>query len=82
MPTKGHLGIGADADISILDDERKKAYATIVNGEVIMQDGALFGKGTTIICDERGDKYLKGRGIRTYIKKPLDLKVIESRFVP
>lgn len=82
LPTKGHLGIGADADISILDYERKKAYATIVNGEVIMQDGELFGKGTTIICDERGDKYLKGRGIRTYVKKPLDLKVIESRFVP
>lgn len=82
LPTKGHLGKGADADISILDYERKKAYATIVSGEVIMQDGALFGKGTTIICDERGDKYLKGRGIRTYVKKPLDLKIIESRFIP
>mgnify|MGYP006918796026 FL=1 len=65
-----------------MDYERKKAYATIVSGEVIMQDGALFGKGMTIICDERGDKYLKGRGIRTYVKKTLDLKIIESRFIP
>lgn len=81
LPQKGHLGIGADADVTILDLDNKKAFATIVDGKVIMKDGRLLGKGTGIICDERGEKYLKSRGIRTIVKGALDPKAIENRFV-
>ena len=82
LPNKGHLGVGADGDVSILDYERKKAFATVVNGSVIMHDGKLLGKGTGIVCDERGEAYLKSRGIRAIVKKPLDPKEIKNRFVP
>ena len=82
LPTKGQLDVGADADVSVLDFERKKAYATVVNGKVIMKDGELLGTGTGIICDERGEAYLKGRGIRTIVKNELAPDRIRDRFNP
>lgn len=80
LPNKGHLGTGADADISILDFEKEKAYATVVGGNVIMEDGKLLGKGTSIICDERGSEYLTKRNIPFSIVEKLSLARIENRF--
>ncbi len=82
LPNKGHLAVGADADVSILDFERKKAYATIVDGKVIMKDGQLLGHGTGIICDERGEAYLTKRGIRVIVKRTLDPQAITNRYIP
>lgn len=82
LPNKGHLSVGADADISILDVEAEKAFATIVNGRVSMLDGKLFGSGTTFICDERGEEALKRRGLPYIVKGPLSLKQIENRYIP
>lgn len=81
LPNKGHLGVGADGDVSILDFDRKKAFATVVNGSVIMHDGKLLGKGTGIVCDERGQSYLKSRGIRTIVKQELHADQAQNRFV-
>lgn len=69
LPNKGHLTVGADADISILNYPMQVAKATVVEGKVIMLDGKLFGKGTTIICDERGKDYLAGRGIKHIVRQ-------------
>ena len=82
LKNKGHLSVGADADISILDIQNEKAFATIVEGNVIMLDGQLLGKGTTIICDERGASTLAKRGIKHIVKEEFSLKQITDRFVP
>ncbi len=82
LPNKGHLAVGADADVSVLDFERKKAYATVVNGQIIMKDGQLLGRGTGIICDERGKAALEKRGIRAIVKGVLDPEVIKDRYIP
>lgn len=82
LPMKGQLGVGADADISVLDFERKKAYTTVVNGKVIMKAGQLLGSGTGIICDARGEAYLKGRGIRTMVKNELNPDLVRDRSNP
>ena len=74
--------VGADADISILDIEAEKAFATIVNGRVSMLDGNLVGSGTTFICDERGAGTLKRRGLPYVVKAPLSLAQIENRYIP
>lgn len=63
LPRKGHLTIGADADITVIDVQREQPFATIVCGKVIALNGELRGKGTTIICDPRSEKYLRERGI-------------------
>lgn len=47
-----------------------------------MKNGELLGTGTGIICDERGEAYLKGRGIRTIVKNELAPDRIRDRFNP
>ena len=47
-----------------------------------MNDGQLLGKGTNIICDERGEAYLTKRGIRAIVKGTLDPQSISNRYIP
>lgn len=47
-----------------------------------MLDGQLLGKGTTIICDERGASTLAKRGIKHIVKEEFSLKQITDRFIP
>lgn len=82
LPGKGHLGVGADADVTIVDLKNEKAVATIVNGKVIMKEGQLFGKGTQIICDERGVKFLKSQNIPYIVRENGSERKITDRFVP
>lgn len=54
LPQKGHLGPGADADITVVDLAARRAVTTIVGGNVVMHQGLLVGSGGTIITTERG----------------------------
>ncbi len=81
LPSKGHLSEGADADVTIIDEEKEKAYATIVDGKPIMLDGELLGSGTCIICDARGAKYLESRGIKHLVKNEFNMDQITNRFL-
>ena len=47
-----------------------------------MKDGQLLGSGTGIICDARGEAYLKGRGIRTIVKNELNPDLVRDRSNP
>ncbi len=67
MHGKGHLSVGADADISILDYQRLAAYAAIVGGKVAMLDGVVVGSGATIVCTERGRAALEAKGFPTQV---------------
>ena len=60
---KGHLGVGADADISVLDFDRRRAVATIVGGRVCMVDGYVCGSGGTVITTEQGLEHVASRGL-------------------
>ncbi|MFV0482068.1 MAG: amidohydrolase family protein [Campylobacteraceae bacterium] len=81
LPNKGHLAIGMDADITVLDLDRKKPVATIVDGEVSMLNGQIFGDKTRIICTPKGEKALKEKGFSTYVADPSKppLKISETR---
>ncbi len=54
MLEKGSLGVGMDADVTVLDLERGKAVVGIAMGKVIMVDGVVVGTGGTIITTEKG----------------------------
>ena len=47
-----------------------------------MLEGQLLGKGTTIICDERGSSTLANRGIKHIVKEEFSMNQITDRFIP
>ncbi|MBK5145073.1 amidohydrolase family protein [Budviciaceae bacterium BWR-B9] len=70
LSNKGSLGIGMDADITVLDIESRTPVATIVGGNIVMYKGLVCGQGSTIICTRQGEETLKKRGIRTCVADP------------
>jgi len=59
LKNKGHLAVGADADITVIDMMECKPYMAVANGEVIMLDGCVMGSGGRMIITERGESYIK-----------------------
>lgn len=51
---KGHLGVQADADLTVIDLETGRAVFGIALGKVIMINGIVTGKGGTILTTENG----------------------------
>jgi hypothetical protein len=70
LDSKGHLGVGADGDITVLDLERGKTVMTIVGGKVIMKDGRVFGQAGSIITTPKGVKALSERGFSCVVNDP------------
>ncbi|MEM2094113.1 MAG: amidohydrolase family protein [Candidatus Bathyarchaeia archaeon] len=63
MLSKGNLGVGADADITVLDMERGRAVMGIALGKPIMVDGVVVGTGGTVITTEKGAMTVAGAGL-------------------
>jgi imidazolonepropionase-like amidohydrolase len=63
MLEKGSLGVGMDADVTVLDLEKGRAVMGIALGKVIMVDGVVVGRGGTIITTENGVKHVKAVGL-------------------
>lgn len=63
LPDKGHLGPGADADITVIDPRRLRAAATIVKGKVCMFGGHVCGQGGTVITTQRGSRAVAALGL-------------------
>jgi hypothetical protein len=64
MVSKGHLGEGADADVTVLDLERGKAVMGIAKGEVIMIDGVVVGKDGTVVTTKVGARSVEVMGMK------------------
>ncbi len=54
LPAKGQLGVGADADLIVVDPASRKARTVIADGMVIAHEGLILGRGTRMISTERG----------------------------
>ncbi len=67
---KGHLSIGADADISVLDLMSQKAVMGISNGTVIMRHGQVGGQGCRIITTPAGEANVRAKGLQTCVVDP------------
>lgn len=63
LSNKGHLKLGADADISVLDLERQQAVMSLVNGNVIMYNGYVCGKSSQVITTAAGAAYIRDKGL-------------------
>ncbi|MFH0848543.1 MAG: amidohydrolase family protein [archaeon] len=63
MTSKGHLGVGTDADVTVLDLAAGEPIMSFSKGHAIMIDGVVIGKQGTIITTVRGHKAVKAAGL-------------------
>lgn len=67
LKNKGHLSIGADADITVLDIKNQVADLSVVNGKVIMFKGHVCGQGTNFITTPQGLANVKAHGLEAIV---------------
>jgi hypothetical protein len=70
LENKGHLGLGADADVTIIDPVQRKPTWVIANGKVIVEAGIVVGHGGHIATTRQGSAFLKKEGVPYVIASP------------
>jgi len=70
LPRKGQLGVGADADITVLDLDRGVATMSLVSGEPIMIDGESVASGGTLLVTEAGEATARASGLGVEVVDP------------
>ena len=69
LKNKGHLSIGADADITIFNPDDAKVEIVLIKGKVCMVSGIIFNNPGTLIVTQRGLNKLR--------KQEIPLQVID-----
>ncbi len=72
LVNKGHLAIGTDADVSVVDIDRQKPVMSISNGKVIMFKSLVCGSGTRMITTPAGERYIHENGLDAMVVNPAD----------
>ncbi len=67
LANKGHLGAGADADITVVDLTCQKPILSLANGRMVMFKGCLCGRGTRIITTPAGAGFVKEKGLEPIV---------------
>ena len=67
---KGHLGIGADGDVTVIDLERRKPIMSFVQGMPVLLHGRVAGKGCRILVPPEGAAHVRGLGLDVMIAEP------------
>lgn len=70
LDEKGHLGEGADGDVTVLDPDAAKVRTTIANGEIVMHRGVVTGRGTRILTTPRGAAAVASHGLPFTVQQP------------
>ena len=70
LDNKGHLSVGADADITIFDMNAQKAVASFVKGKTVLKGGQVQGCGGTVICTAQGADHVRSMGIDALVVDP------------
>ncbi|MDP2859783.1 MAG: amidohydrolase family protein [Bacillota bacterium] len=79
LPGKGHLGVGADADITVLDLRLGKAIMTVVGGKVVMAHGVVYGSEGTLLTTGRGERRAREAGLKYQIVDPAEMWLYTKR---
>ncbi len=81
LPNKGHLSLGADADLTIVDLERQNPVMTISNGHIIMYQNHVCGKGTRFITTPAGKESVRSAGVEPLVVDPANTPFLSSHVV-
>jgi hypothetical protein len=60
---KGHLSPGADADVIVVDPDTHAVSWTVVEGQIVVRDGNVVGRGGRLVTSERGRAALMEKGM-------------------
>jgi predicted amidohydrolase len=63
IPTKGHLGVGADGDVTVVDLETGRATWSMAQGQVVLADGRVVGKGGMLLSAPGGGALVRSKQI-------------------
>lgn len=75
LKTKGHLGLGMDADITVLNLQTQQATMSFVGGKTVMYKGLVVGRGTNFITTAEGEAAVRSAGLN-----PVIVNIGESHF--
>ena len=67
---KGHLGVGADGDVTVLDMDRLAPVMAYANGRLIMEEGRLHGRGSRMITTAEGEASVRAAGLEPLVVEP------------
>jgi len=79
LKNKGHLSVGADADITVVDAAAMKAAMTIVGGQLVMFNGLVLGRGCTIITTPAGAAAVRDKGLAALVVDPAATPFLQMR---
>jgi N-acyl-D-aspartate/D-glutamate deacylase len=63
LASKGHLTPGADADLVLVDLDRKQTRMTVAGGQVIYDGNGVVGTGGMVVTTREGAASLRERGL-------------------
>ena len=63
LKNKGHLGMGADADITIVNPQTLNAEYSFIGGELAMKKGIAVKRPGKMLTTEKGEKFLKEKNV-------------------
>ncbi len=72
LKNKGTLGVGADADITVLDRGANKAFMGLAGGRIIMYAGHVTGARGTALTLSQGRAHVESEGLRVEVIDPAD----------
>ena len=67
---KGHLGVGADGDVTVLDLDRLAPVLAYAGGRLIMAEGRLHGRGSRMITTVDGEAAVRAAGLEPLVVEP------------
>ncbi|PZX14887.1 dihydroorotase-like cyclic amidohydrolase [Palleronia aestuarii] len=67
---KGHLGIGADADVTVIDVARLSPVESYAHGRAVLRDGEVVGRGARMLVPPEGRAHVESLGIETLVAEP------------
>ena len=70
LPQKGQLGVGADADVTVLDLDRGVATMSFAGGRPLMIDGVAVADGGTLLVTEAGEAAGRASGVGYEVVDP------------
>lgn len=78
LVNKGVLEVGYDADITVINREKRQAVLTMVAGKLSMYKGYICGSGTNLITTADGAEYVRSKGLTPIIINYTDTTVYKN----